>query len=112
MAGQLPPDVLEDLMLVEAVNGNGPGGVAPGAMPGGFGDMQEEMGGVEEEENANVVNVNFVPAPLPGVVRPPPAEQAVREDERDNEDTDEDEEEEEEEYISVRVSYFSHKPDC
>jgi len=102
-------------MLVEAVNG--PGG---GAMPGGFGDMQEEMGGGVEEENANVVNVNFVPAPLPEAVGPPPAEvgRAVRdvvEDERDR-DTDEEEEDEdeEEEYISVRVSlsYFGHNPDC
>jgi len=110
MAGQLPPDVLEDLMLVEAING--PGGVAPGAMPGGFGDMQAEMGAEEPADepanaDANVVNVNFVPAPLPGAARPQvELGQGVRNVEEDDEDTDEGEEEEEEEYISVRMPTF------
>ncbi|KIM42652.1 hypothetical protein M413DRAFT_444337 [Hebeloma cylindrosporum] len=101
MAGQLPPDVLEDLMLVEAINA--PGGVAPGAMPGGFGDMQAEMDAAEDvDANANVVNVNFVPAPVPGAVRP--QAEGVRDvggDEQGDEDTDEGEDDdEEEEYIS------------
>jgi hypothetical protein len=105
MAGQLPPDVLEDLMLFEAIDG--PGGVAPGAMPGGFGDMQAEMDAEDAEDadadaDANVVNVNFVPAPLPGAARPRVELGQGVGDEEDDEDTDEGEEEEEE-YISVRM---------
>jgi hypothetical protein len=105
MAGQMPPDVLEDLMLFEAIDG--PGGVAPGAMPGGFGDMQAEMGAEEAvDEGANVVNVNFVPALLPGTARPRvELGQGVGDVEEDDEDTDEGEEEEEE-YISVRMLTF------
>ena len=109
MAGQLPPDVLEDLMLVEAING--PGGVAPGAMPGGFGDMQAEMDAEEgaggADADANFVHVNFVPAPLPGAARPQvELGQGVGDVEEDDEDTDEGEEEGEEEYISVRMPTF------
>ena len=107
MAGQLPPDVLEDLMLVEAINGPEGGALGEGVMPGGFGDMQAEMDGeAEEGVGANVVNVNFVPAPVPGAARPPaevgPVVGGIEEEE---EDTDDDVEEEEE-YVSVRMLLF------
>lgn len=91
MAGQLPPDVLEDLMLVEAVNG--PGGV----MPGGLDNVRDD------EENGVVVNFDQREGPLP----PPLGAAAAHEnevEEEDDSDRDEDGEEEEEEEISV-----SHK---
>ncbi|KAF8812727.1 DUF654-domain-containing protein [Phlegmacium glaucopus] len=79
MAGQLPPDMLEDLMLVEAVN-------APdGAMPGGLDNVRDEV----------EVNVNQREGPLP------PLAAAAHENEVEEEDDpDQDEEEEEEEEIS------------
>jgi len=108
MAGQLPPDVLEDLMLIEAIDG--PGDAAPELMPGGFDDVQADIGAEENlAENENVVNVNFVPAPSVGAARPQAevgqALGDVVDDEQGDEDTDEDEEEEE--YISVRTFSFT-----
>ncbi|KAF8972061.1 transcriptional repressor TCF25-domain-containing protein [Flammula alnicola] len=91
MAGQLPPDVLEDLMLVEAVNG------APGAMPGGLDNMQDD-------NDDNLVEVDFIPAPVQAA--PAPAQQrqqAVAEADSEEEEEEEDDQEEEE-YISA--SYF------
>ena len=90
MAGQLPPDVLEDLMLVEAINGP-----ADGAMPGGLENVRD---GAE-----NMVEVNFVQGegPLP----PPDPGARINEVEEEEDDEvhiqDQGEEEEEEEEISV-----------
>ena len=87
MAGQLPPDVLEDLMLVEAVN-------APdGVIPGGLENVRDD------DDDENVVEVNFDQreGPLP------PLGAAARENEvevEDGHDQPEDENEEEED-ISV-----------
>ena len=89
MAGQLPPDVLEDLMLVEAING------PDGAMPGGLENVRD---GAE-----NMVEVNFVQGegPLP----PPDPGARINEVEEEEDDEvhiqDQGEEEEEEEEISV-----------
>ncbi|KAF8148865.1 transcriptional repressor TCF25-domain-containing protein [Crassisporium funariophilum] len=83
MAGQLPPDVLEDLMLVEAVNAPGPAG----GMPGGLDNMQDE------EER--MVEINFVERgdALPALVhRGQEVEEDIEEGEED-EDDDEDEDE-------------------
>lgn len=108
MAGQLPPDVLEDLMLMEAMNP----GDAPGIIPGGFGDIQEED---EDAEAMNgMVEVNFnVGAGFAAPAAPVPAggmgiaENARRAadgaDEQDQGDEDEDGEDDEEEYISVSI---------
>jgi hypothetical protein len=90
MAGQLPPDVLEDLMLIEAVN-------APdGVIPGGLDNVRDD--------DENVVRVNFDqregPLPLLGA--------AAREnevEEEDGHDQPEDENEEEED-ISVSQTTF------
>ena len=91
MAGQLPPDVLEDLMLVEAVNA--PDGVIPGGLDN-----------VRDDDNENVVEVNFDqregPLPPPDAV----AREDVAEDE-DDRDQPEDENEEEED-ISVSQTTF------
>ncbi|KDR71096.1 hypothetical protein GALMADRAFT_229747 [Galerina marginata CBS 339.88] len=82
MAGQLPPDVLEDLMLVEAVN-------APaGGMPGGFGD------GPFGDEAPAPGNADAA-APLP--VPPPLAQVQAEEDDFSEEERDEDDDEAEEE---------------
>ena len=108
MAGQLPPDVLEDLMLMEAMNpGDGQGG-----MPGGFGDIGEEDD--EAEAMNGMVELNFnagagLAAPIPaarvGIAEDlrPLADGA---DEQDQSDEDEDEEDDEEEYISVSIYLF------
>ena len=84
MAGQLPPDVLEDLMLVEAVN-------APdGGMPGGLDNVRDDGG-------ENVIEVNFDQreGPLP-----------LEEEEEFDNDQPEDDHEEEEEEISVSKTTF------
>lgn len=92
MAGQLPPEVLEDLMLVEAVNAPAP---REGAMPGGFAEF-----GMNEEGFAEV-NV-LPPQQGIGAVDDGPLLRDVRGE--DSEDEDEEEEEsEEEEDISVRI---------
>jgi len=52
MAAQMQPDLLEDLMLIEAMNAQGEGG-----MPGGMGNIDEI------DENENIVEVNFDPIP-------------------------------------------------
>lgn len=83
MAGQLPPDVLEDLMIVEAVN-------APdGAMPGGLDNVRDD--------GENMVEVNFDQreGPLP------PLDAAHENEVEEEEDQDQDQDEEEEEVISV-----------
>jgi hypothetical protein len=98
MAGQLPPDVLEDLMLVEAVNA---GIAAHGGMPGAFEDVQEE-----EDEEAQLpegmVEVNFnppaaaVPAQRPAAAAPPvQARDAPEVDGEDDEGGDDEEDEDE-----------------
>jgi hypothetical protein len=87
MAGQLPPDVLEDLMLVEAVN-------APdGVIPGGLDNVRDD------DENANFDQWE---GPLP------PLGAAALENEADEEDgLDQPEDEnEEEEDISVSQNNF------
>ncbi len=55
MAGQLPPDVLEDLMLMEAMKSPA---IAQGGMPGGFGDIEEE-GRWHRSYEMGMVEVNF-----------------------------------------------------
>jgi len=80
VAGQLQPDVLEDLMLVEAVN-------APdGAMPGGLDNIRGD--------GENVVEVNF--DQREGLL-PLGAVNENEVEEEDDRDHDQDEEEEEEE---------------
>lgn len=91
MAGQLPPDVLEDLMLVEAVNA--PDGVIPGGLDN-----------VRDDDDENVVGINFDQreGPLP------PLGAAALENEvegEDGHDQPEDEDEEEED-ISVSQTAF------
>ena len=85
MAGQLPPDVLEDLMLVEAVN-------APdGVIPGGLDNVRDD--------DENVVGVNFDQrqGPLPPLGAAALENEAEREDDYDQPE----DENEEEEDISV-----------
>lgn len=103
MAGQLPPEVLEDLMLVEAVNAPAPP-AGEGMMPGGFADF-----GINDEGFAQV---NVIPQhPGPAIAQdmpPPPFLRDVRgeegqEEEPDTEDEGEEEEDSEEEDISVRT---------
>ena len=114
MAGQLPPDVLEDLMLVEAVNAN-----AAGGMPGGFDNMQEEEEADNGNRNGNAfeVEVNFNPqVAAVGANRQVPRAA----DDSDNESmpgpprsedntSDEDDAEEEEEVISVSQNSSSRQ---
>ncbi|KAF8189634.1 transcriptional repressor TCF25-domain-containing protein [Pholiota molesta] len=102
MAGQLPPDVLEDLMLVEAVNA---GIGAHGGMPGAFEDAQED-----EDEEAQLpegmVEVNFnppaaVPAQRQAAAAPPAEARDVPEvDGEDDEGGGDEEDEDEDEDIS------------
>jgi hypothetical protein len=88
MAGQLPPDVLEDLMLVEAVN-------APdGVMPGGLDNVRDDGG-------ENVVEVNFDPREGPLPLGAAAHMNEVEEEEEFDNDQPEDDNEEEEEEISV-----------
>ena len=95
MAGQLPPDVLEDLMLVEAVN-------APdGVIPGGLDNIRDD--------DENVVGVNF--DQREGLLPPPGAaaleNEAEGEDGHDQpEDENEEDENEEEDDISVSQIYI------
>ena len=82
MAGQLPPDVLEDLLLVEAVN-------APdGVMPGGLDNIRD--GGAE-----NVVEVDFDQGegPLPPLDVAAPMNEVEEDDHNQPEDENEEEEE-------------------
>ena len=91
MAGQLPPDVLEDLMLVEAINAApGPDG---GAMPGGLENVRDDG------ENAVEVNFHQGGGPLPPLGAVAHGDQIEEEANRDGDE--EDEEEEEEEVLSV-----------
>ncbi|KAH9483302.1 Transcription factor 25 [Psilocybe cubensis] len=99
MVGQLPADVLEDMMLVEAAAGNGNNN----AMPGGF---DEEEGMEDDRAGFAFAEVNFNPAPpVPGNVAhhmPANIDQERHEDlnEEQGEEAaeDEDEDEDEEEY--------------
>ena len=87
MAGQLPPDVLEDMMLVEAVN-------APdGVIPGGLDNVRDD------DEN---LNFNQWEGPLP------PLDAAAIENEAEGEDGHDhpEDENEEEEDISVSQTNF------
>ena len=87
MAGQLPPDVLEDPMLVEAVN-------APdGAMPGGLDNVRDG------DENMVEVNFGQQEGPLP------PLGAAAHENEVDEEEEDQDQDQEEEEEEEISVSH-------
>jgi hypothetical protein len=89
MAGQLPPDVLEDLMLVEAIN---PAPGPDGAMPGGLENVRDD--------GENVVEVNFNQGgPLPPLGAVAHGDEIQEEDNHDGDE--EDEEEEEEEVLSV-----------
>ncbi|KAF9478458.1 DUF654-domain-containing protein [Pholiota conissans] len=97
MAGQLPPDVLEDLMLVEAVNAD-----ARGGMPGGFEDqdMRDEDG--VDDIPRGMVEVNFNPPAAQAGAGPPPLVERHGDDEEDVDDAENEgeEDEDEEEYIS------------
>ena len=87
MAGQLPPDVLEDLMLVEAVN-------APdGVIPGGLDNVRDG------DEN---VNFDQWERPLPPVGAAALENEAEGEDGHDHPDENENEEED----ISVSRNNF------
>jgi hypothetical protein len=88
MAGQLPPDVLEDLMLVEAVNA--PDGVIPGGLDN-----------VRDDDEENVVEVNFDQREGP---LPPLGATALENEVEDGHDQLEDENEEED--ISVSQTTF------
>ncbi len=108
MAGQLPPDVLEDLMLMEAMNP----GDAQGGMPGGFGDIEEEDDGIEAMNGMVEVNFNAGAGPAAPAAPIPTARVGIAEDvrpladgadEQDQSDEDEDEEDDEEAYISVSI---------
>ena len=91
MAGQLPPDVLEDLMLVEAVN-------APdGVIPGGLDNVRDD------DEN---INFDRWEGPLP------PLDAAVFENEAEGEgvhDQLEDENEEEEDISVSETTYVKFR---
>lgn len=83
MAGQLPPDVLEDLMLVEAVN-------APdGVIPGGLDNVRDD------DEN---INFDQWEGPLP------PLGAAALENEAEGEDDHDQPEDENEEEEDISVS--------
>ncbi|KAF9037062.1 transcriptional repressor TCF25-domain-containing protein [Panaeolus papilionaceus] len=85
MVGQLPPDVVED-MLAEVVRA-GPGG--QGGMPGGFDDMQDD------DNHEGMVEVHWVEPGQDGQVQNDErnADIADEEDEDAEEDGDEDDEE-------------------
>ncbi len=88
MAAQMQPDLLEDLMLIEAMNAQGEGG-----MPGG-------MEGIDEiDEHENIVEVNFDP------ILDPRNGEEVRILDRGEEGED-DEEEDEDEDDDISVCYF------
>ena len=90
MAGQLPPDVLEDLMLVEAVN-------APdGVIPGGLDNVRDD-----DEENVFEVNFDQREGPLPQLGA------AARENEVEGEDGHDQPEDENEEEEDISVSQTS-----
>ena len=90
MAGQLPPDVLEDLMLVEAVN-------APdGVMPGGLDNVRDDG------ENMAEADQRDGPLPPLGAV----AHMNEVEGDDDHDQSEDENEEEEEEEISVSPTTF------
>ncbi|PPQ68566.1 hypothetical protein CVT24_005578 [Panaeolus cyanescens] len=91
MVGQLPPDVVEDL-LAEVVHA-APGG-QPGAMPGGFGNMQEDEGDdgmfeVHWVEPGQEGQVQAARAPVGGNVGPEEQGDVGEDDEDDDDDEDE-----------------------
>lgn len=127
MAGQLPPDVLEGLMLVEAANPNPGEGQGQGGMPGGFGEeddfafeddeehqpqvgvfaevrFNEDAGGPEQPQH-DATNAMAAAPPIRQPQSAPGQDDAV-----DQDDGEEDEEEEEEEYISVRFVHVLSTP--
>ncbi|KAF8878008.1 transcriptional repressor TCF25-domain-containing protein [Gymnopilus junonius] len=92
MMGQLPPDVLEDLLVVEAANVAAAGGGGGGGMPGAFG---EEDFVIDDEQLAAVPPVPmFAPFAQPMVG-------AFVDDEEDEGEEDDEDEDEDEEDISV-----------
>jgi hypothetical protein len=88
MAAQMQPDLLEDLMLIEAMNAQGEGG-----MPGGMEDIDEI------DENENIVEVNFNPIPDPRNEREGRILDQGEEGDDDEEDDDDDDD-------NISVCYF------
>lgn len=108
MAGQLPPDVLEDLMLAEAMNP----GAAPGAMPGGFNDVEEDDDNLDDLVEVDF-NPGFAAVAAPGLI---PRAQVAGQEENDvhrqaqDEQNDEDEDDEEEDISVSTIAYRIDKP--
>ncbi|KAL6304111.1 transcriptional repressor TCF25-domain-containing protein [Sparassis latifolia] len=86
LAGELPEEVLEGLMIAEAAGGNQAEGGMPGQMPGEgifVADFIDEEDGAEDQNNAQPVAA--VPPPAPAV---PPQ---VQEEDESGEDDEEEE---------------------
>ncbi|KAF9530905.1 transcriptional repressor TCF25-domain-containing protein [Crepidotus variabilis] len=102
MAAQMQPELLEDLMLAQAMDAEAPGG--QGGMPGGFGDIddrEEQAGGRPAAPPDNIVEVIFNPPPPNAQRQPevapvpvPVAPAGEMEDILDNSDAEESEDDE------------------
>lgn len=104
MAGELPDDALDDIMIAANVGNEEPNRAMPGGMPGQHEVMIAEFTSDEEDENIN----NGAPARAPA----PAPEREVAEGE--DEESDGEEEDSEDEYVSVSSSKngYRHCADC
>lgn len=103
MAAQMQPELLEDLMLAQAMDAAPP--VGHGGMPGGFADTDDEL---EDQPEDNVVEVIFNPPPPQQRQAVAPAatmEDVTAVDNSDSEQGDEESENEQED-DDVSVSFF------